>query len=74
MWQRQPTAKLVGGWLERALELHGGGLFDPGEGACSRRRSEDDDEAAAADALQLAKRLGDVALRSYALAGLADAR
>jgi class 3 adenylate cyclase len=70
MWVERPTAALVDGWVERALELAPPGtaararaLIARGEWGSDVRRG---DEAAAAG-LELAERLGDVELESYAL-------
>ena len=71
MWQRPPDRELVDGWIERALEL-------AEEGSPTHARALaavalwTKDEAAARELHAIALRLGDVALRSSALAALAD--
>jgi class 3 adenylate cyclase len=73
MWKRRPDPKLVSGWIERALELTTAGSPQRAKALVSRALWNDD-EADAAEALELAARLGDVELRSYALAALGNAR
>jgi len=71
MWQRPPDRELVDGWIERALEL-----ADEGSPTHARALAAvalwTKDEAAARELHAIALRLGDVALRSSALAALAD--
>jgi len=66
MWKRRPDPKLVGGWIERALELTAEGSPARVKALISKA-SRDDDEAAAVEAHELAERLRDNELRSYAL-------
>jgi class 3 adenylate cyclase/tetratricopeptide (TPR) repeat protein len=73
MWKRRPDPKLVSGWIERALELTSAGSPQRAKALVSRALWNDD-EADAAAALELAEQLGDVELRSHALAALGDAR
>ncbi len=71
MWQRQPDRELVDGWIDRALELaeEGSPTHARALAAVSLWRK---DEAAARALNAIAERLGDAALRSSALAALAD--
>jgi class 3 adenylate cyclase len=67
MWKRRPDRKLIEGWIERALELS-----EPDAPARARAliaRTEADPEAfgeAAQEATELADRLDDLELRSWA--------
>ncbi|CAN5717207.1 AAA family ATPase [soil metagenome] len=71
MWQREPDAELVEGWIERALELAEEG--SPNQAKALYALSGWSDDEPAARALQvIAERLGDVALRSLAFASLAN--
>ena len=71
MWQRQPDRELVDEWIDRALEL-----ADAGSPTHARALAAvalwRKDEAAARELHAIAERLGDAALRSSALAALAD--
>jgi hypothetical protein len=71
MWQRPPDRDLVDGWVDRALELadEGSPTYARALAAVALWRK---DEAAARELHEIAVRLGDVALRSSALAALAD--
>ncbi len=71
MWQQAPDRELVDGWLERALELveEGSPTYAKALAAVALWRK---DEAAARALHAIAIRSGDVALRSSALAALAD--
>jgi len=73
MWKRRPDPKLVSSWIERALDLTTAGSPQRAKALVSRALW-DDDEADAAEALELATRLGDVELRSHALDALGNAR
>jgi class 3 adenylate cyclase/tetratricopeptide (TPR) repeat protein len=71
MWQREPVAALVEGWIERALELAEEG--SPNHAKALYARSAWSDDEPAAHALQaIAEQLGDPGLRSLALASLAN--
>jgi hypothetical protein len=71
MWQREPDAALVEGWIERALELAED--RSPNQAKALYARSAWSDDEPAAHALQaIAEQLGDPALRSLALASLAN--
>jgi tetratricopeptide (TPR) repeat protein len=71
MWKRQPDRELVDGWIDRAL-----GLAEEGSATHARALAAvalwRKDEAAARALHAIAERLGDAALRSSALAALAD--
>jgi hypothetical protein len=73
MWIQRPSRELVNGWIERALEL-------AEEGSPQRAKALvsfalwNDDEAAAREGHRLAEQLGEVELRSHALAALGNAR
>jgi class 3 adenylate cyclase/tetratricopeptide (TPR) repeat protein len=71
MWQKPPDRELVDLWIERALELapEGSPTHAKALAAVALWRK---DEAAARNLYTTAVRLGDVALRSSALAALAD--
>jgi class 3 adenylate cyclase len=73
MWNRQPDDELVDGWIDRALELAEEGSPARAK-ALAARALWSDDEAAAHAARELAEQLGDVELRSLALAALAIAK
>ena len=72
MWKRRPARELIDGWIERALEL-----AEPESSARARAliaRANLDPEAfgeSADEADELADRLGDLELRSWAWAALA---
>jgi class 3 adenylate cyclase len=69
MWKRRPDPELVHGWIERALELSDPGSFPRAKALIARSWY---DPAlfvdAAREASALAERLGDLELRSWALA------
>jgi class 3 adenylate cyclase len=69
IWKREPDAELVGGWIERALELAEEGSRNQAR-ALYARASWDDDESAARSLAVIAERLGDADLRSLALEAL----
>jgi len=71
MWQRPPDRGVVDGWIERALELaeEGSPTHAKALAAVALWRK---DEAAARELHEIAVGLGDVALRSSALAALAE--
>ncbi len=71
MWQQAPDRELVDEWLERALELveEGSPTYAKALAAVALWRK---DEAAARALHAIAMRSGDAALRSSALAALAD--
>ena len=71
MWQQAPDRELVDGWIERALELveEGSPTYAKALAAVALWRK---DEAAARALHAIAMRSGDAALRSSALAALAD--
>jgi len=71
MWQQPPSHDLVDGWIDRALELahNDSPTYANALAAAALWRK---DEAAARELHAIAGRLGDVALRSSALAALAD--
>jgi len=72
MWQRQPDSEVVSSWIDRALKLSAEGSSNRAK-ALAARAVWEDDETAAREAYELAERLGDPELRSYALAGFAAA-
>ena len=71
MWQRPPDRQIVDGWIERALALaeEGSSTYAKALAAAALWRK---DEAAARELHGIAVRSGDAALRSSALAALAD--
>jgi AAA ATPase domain/Adenylate and Guanylate cyclase catalytic domain len=71
MWVKQPDPEwtLVGGWIQKALELAQEGSLAQGN-ALAARADIDSDEAAARSALAIAERLGDLDLRCTALSTL----
>jgi class 3 adenylate cyclase len=71
MWVKQPDPEwvLVGGWIEKALELAQEGSLAQGN-ALAALADIDSDEAAARSALAIAERLGDLDLRCTALSTL----
>ena len=71
MWQQAPDRELVDGWIERALELveEDSPTYPKALAAVALWRK---DEAAARALHAIAMQSGDVALRSSALAALAD--
>jgi hypothetical protein len=71
MWQRPPDRQVVDDWIARALELaeDGSPTYAKALAAAALWRK---DEAAARELHGIAVRSGDAALRSSALAGLAD--
>jgi len=71
MWVKQPDPEwtLVGGWIQKALELAQEGSLAQGN-ALAALADIDSDEAAARSALAIAERLGDLDLRCTALSTL----
>ena len=72
MWKRQPPRDLIDEWVDRAIQLAEEGTATHAQALAAvvlwRK-----DEAAAQALQEIAERLGDVDLRSSALAALADA-
>src|SRR5690242_542002 len=66
---KHPDWSLVGGWIERALELAEEGSRTQGKAFAAQALGEDD-ESAARSALAIAERLGDLELRCTALSTL----
>jgi class 3 adenylate cyclase len=76
MWAKRPEAALVDGWIDRALELAPEGSIARARAIAARAdwtRDPARATEAAREANELAERLGDVELRSYALATRAAA-
>ena len=73
MWVKQPDPEwtLVGGWIQKALELAQEGSLAQGN-ALAALADIDSDEAAARSALAIAERLGDLELRCIMLSVLSD--
>jgi tetratricopeptide (TPR) repeat protein len=71
MWKRPPDRAVVDDWIDRALELAGEGTPTQAR-ALGARALWRKDEAAARTVHAIAQRLGDVGLRSSALAALTD--
>jgi class 3 adenylate cyclase len=73
MWVKQPDPEwtLVGGWIQKALELAQEGSLAQGN-ALAALADIDSDEAAARSALAIAERLGDLDLRCTALSTLSS--
>lgn len=67
MWKRRPADELVEGWIRRALELSAPESPARAKGLIARAAWSESDDAAR-EAGELAQRLGDVELRSLALA------
>jgi class 3 adenylate cyclase len=69
MWKRRPDPELVHGWIERALELSDPGTVPRARALIARSWYDPAVFAdAAGEASALAERLGDLELRSWALA------
>jgi class 3 adenylate cyclase len=66
IWKREPDAELVGGWIDRALELAEPGSRNQAR-ALYARAAWAEDEASARALAAVAERLGDADLRSLAL-------
>ncbi len=66
IWRREPDAELVGGWIDRALELAEPGSRNEAR-ALYARAAWAEDEASARALEAVAERLGDAYLRSLAL-------
>jgi class 3 adenylate cyclase len=66
IWRREPDAELVGGWIDRALELAEPGSRNHAK-ALYARAAWAEDEAAARALQAVAERVGDADLRSLAL-------
>jgi hypothetical protein len=73
MWIRRPSHELVSGWIERALELAPEGSPLRAK-ALFAQADWNGDEGTAREAAELAERLGDVELQSFALGALAGQR
>jgi len=73
MWMTRPDHGLVGGWIERALELSPEGSPLRAKALVSRALWNDDAKDAV-EAHRLAEQLGDVEIRSRALDALTNAR
>jgi class 3 adenylate cyclase len=67
MWKQKPDFALVRGWIERALEMAVPGSRGHARALIAKALSSEDDEPAAREAAEVAERLGDPELRSYAL-------
>jgi class 3 adenylate cyclase len=66
MWQKRPDRELVGGWIERALELSEPESVSRARALIARAFWERTTAEAAREASELAERSGDTDLRSYA--------
>jgi hypothetical protein len=66
MWRKRPDPELVGGWIERALELSEPESVSRARALIARCFWERNTAQAAHEASALAERLGDVEVRSYA--------
>lgn len=71
MWQRRPDRELVAGWVDQALELSEPGTPTRARALIARAFwTKEDGAEAGREAEQLAERLGDQELRSWALNAL----
>jgi class 3 adenylate cyclase len=70
MWQTPPDWSMVGGWVEKALELATAETPARAKALVARSYVPVNDEEAARQALELADRLGDPGLRQRALTAL----
>ncbi|MEX1358475.1 MAG: hypothetical protein WD981_07620, partial [Gaiellaceae bacterium] len=66
MWKQKPDRDLVWGWIEQALGLASPGSKAHARALIAKALFSDEDEDAALEAVELAERLGDPELRSYA--------
>lgn len=67
MWKRRPDPQLIEGWIERALELSATDTPARAKALIARARLDPQRfSAAASEASELADRLGDIELRSWA--------
>jgi class 3 adenylate cyclase len=66
MWAKRPDRELVGGWIEEALELSERESVSRAKALIARSFWERNTPEAAREASELAERLGDIELRSYA--------
>ena len=73
MWKSRPKAELVVEWIERGLELSEPDTATRARALLARAFWDDRDDNAAAEALELARQLGDVELESWALEGRSGA-
>jgi hypothetical protein len=72
MWKRRPSHDLVGGWIDRALELSEPQSVERARALAAKALHDPSrNEAAAREASRLAEELGDVELRSWAWAARA---
>lgn len=71
MWSKRPDPELVGGWIERALELSEPDSVSRAKALTARCFWERNTAQAAHEASELAERIGDIELRSYAWAARA---
>ncbi len=72
MWKRAPDPERVDGWIERALELTDADSAERARALVARAAWPPHPTTAASEALDLAKRLGDIELRSWALQAMAE--
>jgi class 3 adenylate cyclase/tetratricopeptide (TPR) repeat protein len=72
MWPKRPDRELVGGWIERALELSDPESAARAKALIARCCWERNTPNEAREACELAERLGDVELRSYAWGARAE--
>jgi class 3 adenylate cyclase len=66
MWKQMPDQELVRGWIESALELSPPESAARARALIARALFSEDEEQAAREGAELAERLGDAELRSYA--------
>jgi len=66
MWPKRPDPELVGGWIDRAIELSEPESASRSRALIARSYWERKDPEVAREASELADRLGDLDLRSYA--------
>jgi hypothetical protein len=71
IWRREPDAELVGGWIDRALELAEPGSRNEAR-ALYARAAWAEDEASARALEAVAEQIGDADLRSLALEAMDD--
>lgn len=74
MWKRRPDAGLVKGWIDQALELAEPGTPQRARALLARAyREPEGSEGSAREAAEIADRLGDTELRSFAMDTLSRA-
>jgi class 3 adenylate cyclase/tetratricopeptide (TPR) repeat protein len=70
MWLAPPSAAVVQGWVDKAVELTGEGTHARAKALVAHAFFPENDEEIALEAVELAERLGDVGLQQQALGAL----